>query len=105
MSGHEFIDRSGAYHDRLTSVSADVAGVLREPIVGPLIDTDDPMRKVYAAFTHCRMPAKGQTFEKRSASSWPTSSTSTPAAPRRSTLHTRRELDRDELVGRNEPRR
>lgn len=64
ITGEEFVDRAGAYHDRATGVSADVAGVLPEPIVGPLIDTYDPMRKVYASFTPRPMPAKGKTFER-----------------------------------------
>lgn len=62
----EFLDRAAAYHDvdRATGVSADVAGILPVPIVGPIIDTFDPMRKVWASFQSRTMPPGGKTFER-----------------------------------------
>jgi hypothetical protein len=63
-SEEEFLDRAAAYHDRATGVSTDVAGILPVPIVGPLIDYYDPMRKVFASFSARPMPAGGKTFER-----------------------------------------
>ena len=67
MTQDEFCDRAAKYHghiDRATGVSADVAGILPEPIVGPLIDTFDDRRKVFASFASRPMPQAGKTFER-----------------------------------------
>lgn len=62
----EFLDRAAMYHDRAVaeSVTADVAGVLPEPIVGPLIDFYDSTRPVFSSFTSRPMPRGGKVFER-----------------------------------------
>lgn len=63
----EFLDRAARYHDRAdraTTVTADVLGIIPEPIVGPIIDTYDSRRRVWNSFTARSMPSSGKTFER-----------------------------------------
>ena len=66
MSADEFADRAARYHDfdRATGVSGDVAGILPEPIVGPIIDTYDDRRRVWSSFRQLPMESTGKTFER-----------------------------------------
>ncbi len=64
MSESEFKDRAGRYIDRAQSDTSDVAGIIPESIVGPIIDTSSARRKVFDSFTAKTMPMKGKTFER-----------------------------------------
>ncbi|HWL44536.1 MAG TPA: hypothetical protein VNQ73_16470 [Ilumatobacter sp.] len=60
----KFVNRAARYIDRATGVTADVAGILPEPIVGPLLDLFDARRRVWSSFTPRTMPGAGKTFER-----------------------------------------
>lgn len=64
VSEGEFLDRASMYHDRATTLTTDVAGIIPEQIVGPVIDTYDSRRKVWNSFTARSMPSTGKTFER-----------------------------------------
>lgn len=64
ISTDEFRDRAARYLDRAASDTSDVAGVVPESIIGPVIDASTSRRKVFDSFAHPAMPAKGKTFER-----------------------------------------
>lgn len=64
ISTEEYRDRAAAYVDRASTITTDVAGILPEPIVGPLLDFYDDQRPVFSSFTSRPMPSSGAQFTR-----------------------------------------
>jgi hypothetical protein len=60
----EFLDRAARYIDRATQATADTAGLLPAPIVGPVIKLADSRRPAFVSLTGRPMPMRGKTFER-----------------------------------------
>lgn len=60
----EFINRAARYIDRAQQATADTAGIIPAPILGPVIKLADSRRPVFNSLTARTMPAKGKTFER-----------------------------------------
>jgi hypothetical protein len=60
----EFLDRAAKYIDRATQATADTAGILPAPIVGPIVKLADSRRPAFVSLSSKPMPAKGKTFER-----------------------------------------